>query len=70
MPSKAPKRCDACGEATTDLRQFHSDLPGRGTIWNCIFCRNFLSPGTDRNRNLAVMGHILLRAIKGAEENT
>ncbi len=70
MPSKAPKRCDACGEATTDLRRFNSDIANREVWWSCIFCRNFLLPGAETNRNLAVMGHILLRAIKGTEQNT
>ena len=65
-----PDDCDWCGAPTDDLVRFFSKAPRDRVIWACVFCRNFMSPWALRNRNLAVMGNILLRAITASNNGS
>lgn len=61
--SETPEECDGCEEPAVPLTRHYSYGPGHNVTWHCVFCTNFLQPETATHRNLAAMGHIILRAI-------
>lgn len=59
-----PDECDSCMEETAELERFYSYGPGHHVAWQCGFCSSFLDVGTPATRNLAQLGHILMREIR------
>jgi len=56
--------CEYCGKGNTDDRTVSLKInPDGSSKWVCIFCKDFIDPGTVPNINLARMGHILLEQV-------
>ena len=60
MPTE---ECRDCGQQVqlSDLEEFWRD---GHPVELCLFCREFQNPKTALSRDLAALGHILLKAIK------
>jgi hypothetical protein len=58
--TEKPEECNFCGYETNELT-YYEELPGRSERWLCVFCERF---NDSTNSNLAIVGHLPLKAIK------